>query len=47
MKFLYSPNGAYLFDNLIDLLRNQERHNNLVVDATFNELVKETMLEKA
>ncbi|MBW4485321.1 MAG: hypothetical protein KME14_22525 [Tildeniella torsiva UHER 1998/13D] len=47
MKFLYSPNGAYLFDNLIDLLRNQERHNNIVVDATFNELVKETMLEKA
>ncbi len=47
MKFLYSPNGAYLFDNLINLLRNQERHNNLVVEATFNELVKETMLEKA
>ncbi|WP_017299644.1 hypothetical protein [Nodosilinea nodulosa] len=47
MKFLYSPSGAYLFENLIDLLRNQERHNNLVVDATFNELVKETMLEKA
>jgi len=47
MKFLYSPNGAYLFDNLIDLLHSQERHNNLVVEATFNELLKETMLEKA
>ncbi|PSB03837.1 hypothetical protein C7B76_32340 [filamentous cyanobacterium CCP2] len=47
MKFLYSPNGAYLFDSLIDLLRNQERHNNIVVDAAFSELVKETMLEKA
>ena len=46
MRFRYSPNGAYLHKRLISLLRHPDQHTTLIVNVIFNELVKETMLEK-
>lgn len=47
MRFHNSPNGVFLYESLLDLLSHQERHNNLIVEAVFNELVKEVMRDEA
>jgi hypothetical protein len=47
MKFLNSPNGAFLYNSLISLLSVQGTPNTLIVEAVLTEMVKETMREKA